>query len=361
MCRNVKAGCCVAILFVWLLLAGCQTLGPVALGVGRSAYNDVVARSGSEQTLGLIVRLRYSDPIGLLAVASVTAGLKFTAESKIEAGFGPRSNYAGNLVPFSGGIGYEDSPTISYTPVDAQAFLREWLAPVMMETLTLILQSASDSAFIPLLVERMNRLRFGADITAEERTAFNRAATLLTQFRERGIASWAEQGGNAKQYELILSNYSPAYISDVEELLRLLDLHGDPAHESTIRIPVVMGVRDRNFDGLAIQTRSVAAIMSSAAAAIDVPREHVEEGIVNATAEPSALLAELDASLRILSSRSAPQRANVAVQHRGWWYYVDDTDLTSKRAFLQIQILFLSRLAEATRGAQTPVLTIPVK
>src|SRR5690242_4335872 len=121
MCRNVKADCCVAILFVWLLLAGCQTLGPVALGVGRSAYNDVIARSGSEQTLGLIVRLRYSDPIGLLAVASVTAGLKFTAESKIEAGFGPRSNYAGNLVPFSGGIGYEDSPTISYTPVDAQA------------------------------------------------------------------------------------------------------------------------------------------------------------------------------------------------------------------------------------------------
>jgi hypothetical protein len=82
---------------------------------------------------------------------------------------------------------------------------------------------------------------------------------------------------------------------------------------------------------------------------------------VNATAEPSALLAELDASLRILSSRNAPQRANVAVQHRGWWYYVDDTDLTSKRAFLQIQILFLSRLAEATRGAQVPVLTIPVK
>jgi hypothetical protein len=41
---------------------------------------------------------------------------------------------------------------------------------------------------------------------------------------------------------------------------------------------------------------------------------------------------------------------------------VDDTDLTSKRTFLQIQILFLSRLAEETRGTQTtPLLTIPVK
>jgi len=40
--------------------------------------------------------------------------------------------------------------------------------------------------------------------------------------------------------------------------------------------------------------------------------------------------------LCIRSSRSAPERANVAVHHRGWWYHVDDTDLASKRTFLQI-------------------------
>src|SRR5213593_2596652 len=93
------------------------------------------------QTLGLLVRLRYSDPIGLLMVSSVTAGLKFSAAAKGEAGFGPLANYAGNLVPFSAGIGYEDSPTISYTPVDGQAFLREWLAPVTLETLALVMQA----------------------------------------------------------------------------------------------------------------------------------------------------------------------------------------------------------------------------
>ena len=117
-------------LSVWLPLAGCQILGPTALGVGRGAYNDVIARTSSEQTLGLIVRLRYSDPIGLLAVSGVTAGLKFSTQAKGEAGFGSPASYAGALVPFSAGVGYEDGPLISYTPVDAQAFLREWLAPV---------------------------------------------------------------------------------------------------------------------------------------------------------------------------------------------------------------------------------------
>src|SRR5262247_3101232 len=159
-------------LVIGLLLAGCQMPGPAALGVGRGAYNDVIARTGSEQTLGLIVRLRYSDPIGLLTVSSITAGLKFSAESKSEVGFGPRANYAGALVPFSADIGYEDSPTITYAPVDGQAFLREWLMPATMETLALLLQSGPESAVIALLIERMNGLRSGATTTVEERTAF---------------------------------------------------------------------------------------------------------------------------------------------------------------------------------------------
>lgn len=352
-----------ASIFVWLLLAGCQMLGPTAVGVGRGAYNDVIARSGSEQTLGLIVRLRYADPIGLLAVSSVTASLKFNAQAKSEVGFGPRESYAGALVPFSAGIGYEDSPTISYTPVDGQAFLREWLMPFTMETLALVLQSAPDSAVIGLLVERMNGLRSGLTTTTEEQMAFDRAAVLLSEFREQGMASWAEQSGSPGHYELILSNYSPAHISDAEELLRLLDLHGEPTSESTIRIPVIVGVRDGNFNGLAIQTRSVAELIRGAAASIDLPREHAEEHIVDTSAgTSSAVFTGRRPTLRIYSSKNPPERANVAVQHRGWWFYIDDRDLVSKRTFLQIQMLFLTRLSEATRGAQArPLLTIPVK
>jgi hypothetical protein len=66
--------------------------------------------------------------------------------------------------------------------------------------------------------------------------------------------------------------------------------------------------------------------------------------------------------LKIHSSRNAPDRANITLKHRGWWFYVDDTDLASKRMFQRIQTLFLTRLSEATRGTQTtPLLTIPVK
>ena len=123
-----------------------------------------------------------------------------------------------------------------------------------------------------------------------------------------------------------------------------------------------MGVRDGKFDGLAIPTRSIAVIMRNAAAAIDVPREHVVNGIVEASTEVPAVLTSPGAALRIHSSRNAPERANVAVQHRGWWYYVDDADRISKRTFSDIQMLFLTRLFEAAHGTQAaPLLTIPVK
>jgi hypothetical protein len=181
-----------------LPLAGCQLLGPGALSAGRGAYNEVIARTSSEQTLGLIVRLRYSDPIGLLAVSSVTAGLKFSTQAKGEAGFGSPASYAGALVPFSAGVSYEDSPLISYAPVDAQAFLREWLAPVTLETLGLAMQgTAHEDVLMVLLtlVERMNGLRSGASTTLEDRAAFYRVATLLAQFRELGIGLWVQESG----------------------------------------------------------------------------------------------------------------------------------------------------------------------
>ncbi|MGB7949390.1 MAG: hypothetical protein WCH75_17010, partial [Candidatus Binatia bacterium] len=245
----------------WLSLAGCQVLGPAALSAGRGAYNDVIARTGSEQTLGLIVRLRYSDPIGLLTVASVTAGLRFSTQAKGEAGFGSPASYAGALVPFSAGVGYEESPTISYLPVDGQAFLREWLAPVPLETLAMAMQAVPRPDLLVLLVERMNRLRSGANATLEERTAFHRAATLLAQFRDLGMALWVQQSGADGGYELILSHYAPGRIAEAEELLGLLDLKGNPAKERTLRIPVAMTVRDGNFEGLAMLTRSLAEIM----------------------------------------------------------------------------------------------------
>jgi len=313
-----------------LVLSGCQGLGPATLGAGRGAYSDVIARTNAEQMLGLIVRMRYADPIGMLTVSSVTANLRFSAQAASQAGFGSQSNYAGNLVPFSAGIAYEDNPTISYAPVDEQAFLREWLAPVQLDVLVPVLQAGGHpDALLAFLVERMNGLHSGKYATPPERAAFARAATLLRELRQLGVAAWVAEAGPPPRYALILSAYAPEHVAEVDELLHLLQVPGSTRRGAAIWIPIALGPRADGVAGLVVQTRSVGEILKDAARAVDVPEEHLKAGV----AAPSAFTPdETGLALRIRSSHRAPSRANVAVQHRGWWYYVDDADLESKRA-----------------------------
>jgi len=342
----------------FILLSGCQTLGPETVVAGRAAYNDVIARTSSEQTLGLIVRIRYEDPIGLLAVSSVTANLKFSAQATGQVGIGSKSNYSGNLVPFSAGVGYEDSPTISYLPVAGQSFLTEWLKPISLDTVILSVQVAGRGAGIfGLTVARLNGLRSGADASPAQRAAFYRAVQLLDELHGLGVAEWFPPEEPNGKYELVISGYAPAHTAQVEELVTLLGTPAAAKGGAEIRLAASSSLQSHGDAGLAFRTRSVGEILRDAAQGVEVPQEHVKAGVVAASLDNGGAV-----GLRIRSSRDAPSTASLAVQHRGWWYYVDDADLESKQVFQQIQMLFLSAIAEASDSGQAaPMLTIPVR
>ena len=341
-----------------LLLAGCQSLGPAAVVAGRPAYNDVIARTSAEQTLGLIVRVRYGDPIGLLEVSNVTANLKFSAHATGQFGIGAKSNYDGNLVPLSAALGYEDSPTISYQPIAGQAFLTEWLQPISLDTAILSARVAgNDAGVFALIVDRLNGLRSGAAATPAQRTKFFQAVILLDEFHRLGIAEWVSPDKPDGNYELVIAAYAPAHTAQVEELLALLGTPASTRDGAEIRLAASLDSRRQGDAPLAFRTRSVGEIMRSAAQGISVPAPHVAAGVV----APSPAGA-MDVGLKIRSSREAPESASLVVQHRGWWFYVEDTDLQSKHVFQQIQLLFMSAIAEASAGNRAaPLLTIPVR
>ena len=62
--------------------------------------------------------------------------------------------------------------------------------------------------------------------------------------------------------------------------------------------------------------------------------------------------------LTIHSQEDRPQKAYVAVQHRGWWFYIADDDQSSKATFSLLNILF--SLQQATGKGKSPVLTLPI-
>ncbi|HEY1380832.1 MAG TPA: hypothetical protein VGF55_28785, partial [Gemmataceae bacterium] len=63
--------------------------------------------------------------------------------------------------------------------------------------------------------------------------------------------------------------------------------------------------------------------------------------------------------VHVCAGHKPPPHAYVAVRYRGYWYYIDDRDVTTKATFLLV--LELSRLDFAHRipGSGGPVLTLP--
>ena len=61
--------------------------------------------------------------------------------------------------------------------------------------------------------------------------------------------------------------------------------------------------------------------------------------------------------IRIRSDDSRPDDAFVAVQYRDNWFWLDDTDLGSKRTFSFLMMLF--SLTETGGNTGAPIVTVP--
>jgi len=61
--------------------------------------------------------------------------------------------------------------------------------------------------------------------------------------------------------------------------------------------------------------------------------------------------------VHIYSGTEAPEDAYAAVPYKGYWYWIDDTDIASKRIFTFLMILF--SLAETGQPTTAPIVTVP--
>jgi hypothetical protein len=140
------------------LLTACDSFGPDAIRGTHPLYNDAIVGSMNEQFIQNIVRLHYRDPIFFLDVASVTASLKLEVSGGFDQstlGVGPGDTT--NLVKYSLGGAYTTSPTISYAPLQGEAFVKSMLAPIPLETLFSLTGSGwSARRVFGLCVERIN-------------------------------------------------------------------------------------------------------------------------------------------------------------------------------------------------------------
>lgn len=343
------------------VLAGCGGVGPDVIRSGRPVYNEAIVATNNEQLLAMIVRMRYQEPAGLLAVASVTANVRVQTSVGADFGYGPEDYFSGNLVPLSVGALYEDNPTISYTPVQGQEFLRQALSPLPLDLTVLLLNALGDSPdAMTLLINEINGLQnpdsIGDTFSPVDPT-FQEVVGLITSLHRRGRLLWIEQAGNPSSFAMALRQKDEEDASAMRRLSELLGLRAPPATGGVTTFRVVLGIGDANPDEIIVRTRALFEIFQIAAASIDVPDEHLESGL----APPSVPVGLASEQIRILSSSGRPDNALVAVRHHGWWYWIDATDSRSKATFRLLESIMTARMADATsRNSGVPVLTVPV-
>ena len=344
-----------------LCSAGCGLIGPPSIRGGRPAYNDAIVATNNQQVLAMIVRMRYGEPAGLLAVSSVTANIQIRANAGGEFGIGTESNYKGNLVPLSAGFAYEENPTISYTPVQGERYMRQLLAPIPLDLAMLLLHSLRNSPqAVTLLVRSINGMRnpdFLWSPSMEADPRFARLVELLAGMARQGRVIWGQEAGSDSSFALAITGGEGALDPQLAELFGLLGFDTPEDRGGVITLPVQLGIGKPGRPAIRLETRSLFDLFQIAAASVDVPEEHVESGVAQQLPPPGPV----GQSIQIRRSKGRPDGAIAEVRHHGWWYSIDATDTASKLTFRIVESLISVRIADTVDHLKaTPVLTVPV-
>lgn len=120
--------------------------------------------------------------------------------------------------------------------------------------------------------------------------------------------------------------------------------------------------KQRGPDDLYLQTRSVSGILFFLSHNVDVPRAHIDRGLVTVTRDAEGNVFDWDRVtgdlLQVKTSPAPPVNAFVKMRYRGHWFYIEDNDLESKSTFMLLNQLFNLLAGDIKKAA--PVLTIPV-
>lgn len=341
-----------------LLLAGCAVVGPQSIKSGRVAYAEAINQTQDEQILLSIVKGRYGESSTLLAVNGVIANLRFRAEVGADAGFRGVGDPDDNVV--SGGIAYEENPTITYAPVQGEDYVRQLMSPVPLDLFLLMMRSTNpDAGAWMLLVNRINGLQnpdFLRGTNSEPDQRFIRLASLFTALGDTGALDLVQSADKGAAFSLWLHPRTETDANHVAEVLELLELPKRTNDQERMVIPVYLGIRADDSWGIGIVTRSTFNLAEIMRASVEVPEADATAGITERY-PPIGLAGQ---GIKIRSGTLKPGGHSVAVKYRGHWFWIDETDRRTKAMFRLMRTLWSISIANSDAHVSAPALTLPV-
>jgi hypothetical protein len=352
----VPAAKTTALLAVLLfVIAGCAVLGPAALKGGRTQYNTALNDSSSEELLLNIVRLRHSDQPYFLQVSSISA----TSEATATLG---GSEEKGAL----GGIGYLERPNIIYIPLAGDQLVTQLLTPVDLSTLRLLRGAGWEfDDILRVFVKSINGFRnatTAASATPEgvpEYVKFLKIAGAIDELEDRGMLGLSQVKDEDGIKTIMLISPAGRKTKWFQTLVDNIEL--DPQAEYFSLDLGVYRSGTSNSD-LLFDTRPILASMFYLGQSIEFPPDVISSGIVNVNydkdGEPFDWGPVFKGLMSIKVSRKKPDNYFVAVDYKDLWYFVENTDISSKETLSMLSILI--SLKAGGKVTADPILTLPV-
>ncbi len=315
-----------------------------------------------------LVKLKYRDSPTFLQVTSISTNRQWATTAGINAPLGNSVYSAGNLVPLSAGTAYTENPTVTYTPLMGEAFVKQMLSPIPIETLILLFQAGWPvDTVMRLVVQEINDLENASPAsgpTPEREPVFKdflETAFIFRDLQKRRVIEWAIGEKNGKRGTMyIRKDISPEEKRCVARLKTLLNIaHGEGNPEV---YHLDYGISFTDPKTLNVVTRSMTDILVYVSQAVRVPAVHRERNLVTITRKPDGTPFDWGQLHReqivIHSSLEKPEGAYAAIWYRDHWFYLKDDDLDSKSTFLLLEIL--GDLQAGASPSAAPVLTLPV-
>jgi hypothetical protein len=335
-----------------LALAGCASVSPQHINTDRMDYGQVVADSWKRQTLLNVVRLRYSDAPVFLDVSSIINS--YSVGGKGNVGFTQQTRPDPNIFEIGAEGNWSNTPTVTYQPLMGDRFTKSLLQPIPPSAVFQLLQGGWPANLVlSTTVGSINGLRNNfAGVAAEP--GFDELALAMTRIQRTGglgIRVEARKDGSAIVAVIRRAESGTELGADSRRIRELLGLE-----EGISEFEIAYGLVPKNNHEVALLSRSMLEIMLQLGFGIDLPAGHATDGhALPGQRQPGE--AEAKPLVHIHSGAAAPADAYAAVPYKGYWYWIDDTDIASKRTFTFLMILF--SLAETGQTTAAPVVTVP--
>ncbi|MCB1085228.1 MAG: hypothetical protein KDK60_03915 [Chlamydiia bacterium] len=359
-----------------LFLSSCHVSSRMAMygSGGRTAYNTAAQNTTNQELLLNLVRLRYSDTPYFLELNGITTQFNFSGKinPKIKIpGFDSSSP-----TEIGAEFGWSNQPTIQYSPLEGKDFAIQLMQPLDLRIIQGLIFTGWDvDRVFRLLIQNMadlpNAISASGPIprTPPYYKKFLECLRLLRKFQEQGQLQIgvryiphdnkdiSEEDACSRRPNAIQISF-PVNGQDSDELADLLE----GIKKSEGRYVLNMRQAFNKQAELGILTRSLLSTMYYLSLGVDVPPRDIAAGTVAVTMNEDGTCFDwhevISDLIDIRWSAHYPQSPYLAVAYRGNWFYIDDSDINSKRTFVLLQQVY--NLQARQQEKESPILSIPL-